>query len=160
MDWSKLDPNVVMSWAAVVAGAIGWLYHRAKGDKTQSARDVLDSIVAQALNTPGISVDNVKMHVETLAREALTKRGISGKVADALVHEFVEFASAQLHRRVDIAARDLARADAAAQATLRDITAPPPLVGADGKVVPRENWAAKPGELGSGVDAAGEITGP
>ncbi len=39
--------------------------------------------------------------------------------------------------------------DAEAQATLRDINSPPPLM-LDGKEVPRENWAAKPGELGSG----------
>ncbi len=152
MTWlSKLDPNVAASWAAIALGGLLWLYHKAKGDKTESTRDILDAIVTQVLHTSGVDVDNVKSRFETAARAALAKRGITGAVADTLVHEFVEYAAEQLHLNIDAAVAGISKANDEAQATLRDLNSPPPLM-LDGKEVPRENWAAKPGEPGSGTE--------
>ncbi len=159
MDWlSKADPNVVISWVSVAFGGLLWLYHKARGDKTASAEDILTSLVTQVINQADVDEDNIKARVEVASRAALLRIGIKGATADLLVHRFVEDAAAQLHERYDAWTKAMNAMDAAAKATIQDLGKVPDLIGADGKVVPRENWAAKPGELGN--EAAGEITGP
>ncbi len=152
MTWlSKLDPNVAASWAIAALGGLMWLYHKAKGDKTESARSILYSTVTQVVNQSGVDIDNVKARAETAVRAALAKLGITGAIADALVHEFVEYAASELHRNINAAVSGISKANDEAQATLRSLNNPPPLM-LDGKEVPRENWAAKPGEPGSGTE--------
>lgn len=116
MNLSNLDPNLVLSLATLVGTGIAWIVHKVRGDKVASARDILDSLVTQALNAPGVNLDNIKSRVEKAARDALAKRGIKGAIAETLVHEFVEYASAQLHERFDLITRNVEQmADAAAK---------------------------------------------
>ncbi len=104
---SKLDPNVVMTWGGIFLSGLAWLYHKAKGDKTASARDILDSLVVQVINAPGVNLDNVKDRVELAARTALKKMGLKGAIVETLVHEFVEYGSAELHKRYDLIDKQL-----------------------------------------------------
>ncbi len=107
MDWSKLDPNVVTILSGVTIGVLGWLWRLVHGDKVESARDILDSVVTQVLNTPGLNLDNVKQKIEAAARPALAKLGIKGSLADNLIHEFVEYGAGVLHERMDLFEKEL-----------------------------------------------------
>ncbi len=107
MDLDKLDPNVVITLVSLVGTGVAWLYHKAKGDKTESARDILDSIVVQVLNAPGVDLVNVKDRVELEARAALRKLGLKGKIVDTLVHEFAEYALAELTKKYDLFQKQL-----------------------------------------------------
>ncbi len=102
MDMSKLDPNVVVSWLSALGGLALWLWHKAHGEKTADASDILDSLVTQIINTPGVDLDNVRARIETKAREALAKIGLKGAAADMLVHKFAEYGLAKLHEKFDL----------------------------------------------------------
>ncbi len=96
---NQIDPNLVVG----ILVALGtYLWHKARGDKTTSARDILDSIVTQVINSDGVDLENVKARTEAKCRAALAKAGIKGTLAETLVHEAVEYASAQLHERFDL----------------------------------------------------------
>lgn len=64
---SKVDPTIAIG---LVGGLITWLYHKAKGDKTQSIVDMLDAAITQEahkiLDDQGTMDD---------ARKAFTKVG-------------------------------------------------------------------------------------
>lgn len=94
-----LDPNVLIPLLGFVAS---WLYHKIKGDKTQSIRELLDSVVTQVIYSPGVDLDNVRSRAEARILELLARKNVKGKLAEALVHEFTEFAVAELHKRFDL----------------------------------------------------------
>lgn len=125
MDWSKLDPNVVISIGSVVGAAATWLYHKAKGEKTASANDILESLVTQVINAPDVNLENVKQRIDSAARAALAKVGVRGAIAERLVHEFVEYGSAELHKRFDLWTKSMMKLDNAAQATAKVLESTP-----------------------------------
>jgi gas vesicle protein len=109
MNLSNLDPNVVLTWGGIAAAATTWLIAKARGNKTQSGRDILDSIVTQVINAPGVDLENVKDRVSLAARLALKRIGLKGAIVETLVHEAAEYALAQLHERFDLVTRELAK---------------------------------------------------
>ncbi len=129
LDWFKaIDPTVVVSTAI---GVLGWLYHKARGDKTESARAVLQSLVRQVLFSDGVDLDNVRSRFEALAKTALAKRGFKGAIVDALIHEFSEYAAAELAERLDLYQSQLDQLDkvaAGVNETLKPVREPTTVV--------------------------------
>ncbi len=123
------DPNLVLSWGAVLAAAATWLIHKARGEKTASARDILDSIVTQVINTADVDLENVKLRADQAIRSKLAELGIKGAAAELMVHEFVEYASAQLHERFDRWTRAMDKLDAAVQTVPKAFETPPIVAG-------------------------------
>jgi hypothetical protein len=102
------ETGITYSDVALVAGIVGgWLWHKARGDKTKTAREVLEDVVRQVLYSDGVDLDNVKSRAESKIREALAKRNVTGKLAEALVHEFVEYAAAELAERFALFQKNL-----------------------------------------------------
>jgi hypothetical protein len=107
---SNLIPFATDHWDDISAAALligGWLWHKARGDKTKTAREVLEDVVRQVLYSDGVDLDNVKSRAESKIREALAKRNVTGKLAEALVHEFVEYAAAELAERFALFQKNL-----------------------------------------------------
>ncbi len=116
---SILQTVITEHWDDVAAVAVmvgGWIWHKARGDKTKTAREVLDDVVLQVLADADIDMTNVKAKAEAALRAALTKAKIKGALAEALVHEFVEYTAGELARRFKLFEANLARmADNAAK---------------------------------------------
>jgi len=77
--------------------ALTWLYHKVRGQKTQSLRETLLSIVERAVHevaTLGITQDVAQKYVETQLTTWLTDRKMSAP--DWLIHEVTAKASAAL----------------------------------------------------------------
>jgi hypothetical protein len=107
---SNLIPFATDHWDDISAAALligGWLWHKARGDKTKTAREILEDVVRQVLYSDGVDLDNVKSRAESKIREALAKRNVTGKLAEALVHEFVEYAAAELAERFALFQKNL-----------------------------------------------------
>jgi hypothetical protein len=115
-EWlQRIDPTLLVG---LLVGVGTYLWNSVKGGKVISARGILDSLVTQVINMPGTGLDNVKSRVEAKAREALAKLGIKGSVAEMLVHEAVEAASAKLHEKFDLVERNMnAMVEAASKVT-------------------------------------------
>lgn len=119
MNFSKLDPNVVALIVSVLGGLWTWISHKANGEKTSTWREILDDVVRQVINAADVDLDNVKARLETKLQDAVTKIGLRGPTANSLVHEFVEYGSAELHERFATIQRQLDKISAEAQATLK-----------------------------------------
>ncbi len=124
---SKTDPNILISWLSLLGGVGLWLWHKAKGDKTKSAKGLLDDVVTQVINSPDVNLDNVQSMGEKAARDALAKIGFRGAAAETLVHLAATAASAELHRRFDLMTRNM---DAMFKATVAAEKALTPTPGA------------------------------
>lgn len=99
---SNLVPFVTDHWDDIIAvGGLlgGWLWHKARGEKTKTVREILEDVVRQVINSGDVDLENVKSRAEAKIREALAKRKVAGKLAETLVHEFVEYAAAELAER-------------------------------------------------------------
>jgi hypothetical protein len=93
---NNIDPDAVIA----VVGLVGsWLWSKHKGEKTKSAREMLDDVVRQVINSADVDLENVKARAEQACRAALAKVGITGATSDRLVHEFAEYAAAELAER-------------------------------------------------------------
>lgn len=107
---SILQTIITEHWDDVAAVAVmvgGWIFHKAKGDKTKTAREVLDDVVRQVINSEDVDLVNVKTRATAAIHDALAKRKITGKLADALTHEFVEYAAGELAERFDLFTKNL-----------------------------------------------------
>jgi len=107
---SIINTIVTEHWDDLLAAGIfvgGWLWHKAKGEKVKTVREILDDVVRQVLNSGDINLTNIKARAAYYIREALAKRKVTGKLADALTHEFVEYAAAELAERFSLIQRQL-----------------------------------------------------
>lgn len=130
----------------------GWLKLHLAGIKQEAAEELkkqarrtLESIVAQVINTEGTTLANVASRFEDKATASIAKLGVPPEFARTTIHEFTEHALAELHEKLDLWTKSMNKsletASAEAQATLDVLNNPKP-------IVPTENMAAKPGELG------------
>lgn len=116
----------------------GWLWHKVRGDNTDSARTMLTSLVRGIVHAELGDLDDHA--VEGKLRELVTKRAtawladrkITGAIADMLLREAVEIAVAELrrlisqHEAVKVAMeKELGKLDAAAQKLLDALNAKP-----------------------------------
>ncbi len=122
LDWLKgTDPSIVISAIGSVAL---WLWNKARGDKTKTAREVLDDVVLQVINAGDVDLDNVKARVTELGLEALRKLHVTGMPATVLVHEFVEYAAGRLAERLYLHQRRLDALVVGAEAVQKAMTPP------------------------------------
>ena len=116
----------------------GWIWHKVRGDSTDSARSMLIAMVRGIVHAEVGDLDD--MNVETKLRELvaqrakswLTSRKITGAIAEMLAREAVEIAVAELRRLISQheavkAALDgqLGKLDTAAQKLLEALNAKP-----------------------------------
>lgn len=104
--------TIINHWddIAAVGALLGGVFWKVKkGQKAKSAREILEDVVRNVLYSDGVDLNNVKTRAETAIRAALTKHGLKGKAADVLVHEFVEYAAAELAERFDLFTKNLER---------------------------------------------------
>lgn len=101
--------------------AVRWVMHRIAGDKRAGLRALLESVVTQILYSGDVDLDNVKARIESAARIALSKAGVTGALADELVHEVVEYGAAKLHERFDEFTRNLESLSAAADKVKQEL---------------------------------------
>lgn len=101
---NNIDPNAVIALVTLVGG---WLWSKRKGEKTTSARELLEDVVRQVINAADVDPDNVKTRAEAKIRGALAKINVKGTTAELLVHEFVEYAAAELGERWAKFTRDM-----------------------------------------------------
>lgn len=112
---NQINPDLAVTILTAIAAGATWLFRKARGEKTQTARELLENVVTQVLNSDGVDLENVREKLEARLRAALAKRGIKGKLAERLVHEFVEWGAAELHERYDGITRNLERMYKAAE---------------------------------------------
>ncbi len=144
---TQLDPNVVSTLVTVLISTGAFLYHKVRGDRTDSWGSVIDDIVTNLINeTVGTIVTEDQIagfinkqrdRIEAMIWGVLTKRGIPrNALSESLVHAAIEKGTAELGTRIrnEIATRKLpdnmkSLADAAQK--VLDAFKPPPIVKDD-----------------------------
>jgi hypothetical protein len=123
---SIVSDVLINHWDDVAAVGVlvgGWIYAKARGRKTKTVREILDDIVRQVINADGVDLENVKPKAERAIRDTLAKAGIKGKAAEVLVHEFVEYAAAELAERYAEVNKALQKLNAATETAGKDMLA-------------------------------------
>ncbi len=94
---SKLDPNVVLVLVGAATSLAGWIYHKAKGDKTDEHADTFQGVMRNVLHDllPVLRFDTtqaeLRVLVGTLAWKGLAKAGIpKNGLSEAIVNAGIE----------------------------------------------------------------------
>ncbi len=95
MDLSKLDPNVAALLIGAGVSLVTWLYHKARGQKSDTLADVISGIVDNAIHTAVVEADSDPSGTVALVENGLWFSLLKAKVprnatTEMLVHAAVQ----------------------------------------------------------------------
>lgn len=119
LNWiSGLDPNLVATLLTAAGAGVVWVYHQIKGDKQESATDLVNSILANfahelldEYNGEALAsyMEKARTKFEGMIWDVLAKRGVQkSSLLEPIVHLGVEQASQWLGSQLLAKANKLA----------------------------------------------------